>query len=363
MTPTVLHLSNDRTEGPHLSFGPAFASLAAQGALHHVPAVPLALLHQGREHALRDLTRIAAATRPTVLLVQSPGAFPWTPQDVAALVRAAGSPYTVLWEGDAWGGRKPLPPATAAWLAHCDAVFSVATGEQATLFARHTSAPVRYIPQTVPDRLRTDEPVPPLESAAYDAVHIGGSYVRFGLLERIDDALDRRRAITAVRRLPGVRTAVHGAGWRGPGAHGPLPFEHQVRTIRTARLSVNWDHFRRYAGFCSNRLPISLYAGRVHITSRVLDAPWLPGPEAGLHQVETPSEVADRVRELLSWDPALLHRAGLAAHDWVRDRLTNENALRHMLGPSLGLTPTAAEPWRTLAAAEAPAPHTTGARV
>ncbi|MEV0090187.1 hypothetical protein [Streptomyces sp. NPDC050738] len=351
--PLVLQLSNDRAAGPRPSFGPAFAALAAAGELRHTAAVPLALLPMGREPALRALTRIAAATRPDVVLVQSPGSFPWLPDDVAALLRAAGSPHVVLWEGDAWGGRKPLPAGTAAWLAHADAAFSVALGEQAALFARHTRAPVRYIPNTVPGHLCTDAPVPDLESAAYDTVHIGGSYVRLGLFERVDDARDRRRAVAAVRRLRGVRTAVYGAGWRGAGALGPLPFDRQVHTIRTARLSFNWDHFRRHPGFFSNRLPISLYAGRVHVTSRVLDAPWLPGPEHGLHQVATPGELASRTRELLSSDPGQLHRAGLAAREWVQDRLTNENALRHMLTGPLGIPAPPADPWHHFADAPA----------
>ncbi|MFC9247431.1 hypothetical protein ACFT7S_26545 [Streptomyces sp. NPDC057136] len=348
--PTVLHLSNDRATGPHLSFGPAFAALTAGGLLRHEPVVPLALLGAGPDEAVRTIGRLAAQARPAVVLVQSPGAFPWQSADVAALLRAAGSPPVIFWEGDAWGGRKPLPAGAVAWLRHADAVYSVALGGQATLFGRHTSAPVRYIPQTVPDRLRTAEPVPPIEEALYDAVLIGGHYVRFGCFERVDDALDRKRAVKGVLRLPGMRAALHGHGWKGPAAHGPLPFDQQVRAIREGRLSFNWDHFRRYPGSCSNRLPISLYAGRPHITSRVRGVDWLPGPKQGLHQADTPAEVVDTVRELLRREPAELHRAGLAGHHWVRDRLTNENALRHMLAGPLGIDRPPAEPWQAIAA-------------
>lgn len=350
-SPVVLQLSNERTPGPGVGFTPAFRALAARGELQHTVVLPLALLQepgQTASAAVEAVRRAAAEVRPDVLFVQSPGGFPWDKESVATVLRAAGGPQVILWEGDVWGGRKRLPQATTVWANASDAVYSVAMGKQEDLFARFTRSPIRYVPHTVPDHLRTDDPVPPLDSTTYDAVHIGGRYVRFGRLERIEGALSRQRAVTGVRRLRGVRTAVHGPGWRGRGAHGPLPFGEQVRTLRTARLSFGWDHFNRYPGVCSNRVPISLYSGRVHVTSKVVGARWLPGPRQGLHQADTVDDLVHTVRTLLAADPAELHLAGLAGHCWVHDRLTDDNALRYMLGGPLGIAPPPDDPWAQL---------------
>ncbi|SDK51122.1 glycosyltransferase family protein [Streptomyces indicus] len=360
--PTVLHLTNDARPELHLSFGEAFAALAADGLLTHVPVAPVALLarHRGRAEALAEIHRVAEQARPAVLFVQTPGRFPWTGEDVARLLRRLGSPQVLLWEGDAWGGRKPVPQGLAAWLRHADTVFSVSLGAQAEVFGRHTPRPVRYVAQTVPERLVTDDPVPPPSDAAYDVMHIGGRYLRLGVFERVDGARQRGRLVRALQRLPGCRFAVHGSGWRGPGALGPVPFDDQVRALRRARISVGWDHFAGRTGYFSNRLPISLYAGRPHVTVRPPGATWLPGPEHGLHLVDSPAEAVATVAALLRTDPAALHATGLAAHRWVVDRLTNLNALRHMLGSHLDVPPPPADPWQAIAAmdraARAPQP-------
>ncbi|WP_369777323.1 hypothetical protein [Streptomyces sp. R33] len=354
-SPTVLHLTNDREPpGPGLSFGGAFRALAVDGALTHVPLAPAALLAAGRAAALAEIRRAAERARPEVLFVQTPGNFPWTEADVADLLRRLGSPIVVMWEGDPWGGRKPVLPSMEPWLRYADTVFTPGLGIQALLLGRYTRRPVRYIPQTVPHRLWDDGPVPGVDATAHDVMHIGSCFVRFGVFERIDGARERQRFVRSLQRLPGCRFAVHGHGWRGRGALGPVPFDHQVDALRTTRISANWDHFPGRDGYFSNRLPISLFAGRPHVTTRPLNTDWLPGPECGLHLVDSPAQAVDRVTELLRADPAQLHAAGLAGHTWVRTRLTETNALRHMLTRHLASVPAPrADPWQEIAAMDA----------
>ncbi len=353
--PTVLCLSNDTEYGPKENFGPAFAALEAEGVLRHRRIATLAeLAGAGREQALRTMRQFAAETRPDLILVLSPGGFPWQDEDVASLLRTCADPPVILWEGDPWGGRKPVLPGTKPWLRRADTVFTVGLGVQAELLDTFTRRPVRYIAQTVPQRLWDDSPVPEPVSAKYDVMHIGGCFVRFKVLERIDGARQRLRLVSALQKLDNCRFAVHGSGWKGPGALGPVPFDDQLKALRTARISANWDHFPGRDGYCSNRLPLSLFAGRPHVTTRPLHTPWLPGPEQGLHLVDTVREAVDRVAELLRADPETLHTAGVAGHDWVRTRLTEVNALRFMLGDHLPLAPPPADPWEAIAAMDRP---------
>ena len=77
----------------------------------------------------------------------------------------------------------------------------------------------------------------------------------------------------------------------------------------TARISANWDHCPGRDGYFSNRLPISLFAGRPHVTTRPLNTGWLPGPECGLHLVDSITEAVDRVTDALERAGAVVRAA------------------------------------------------------
>ena len=81
-----------------------------------------------------------------------------------------------------------------------------------------------------------------------------------------------------------------------------LPLRHHLRNaaarstreclrseLQRSRLTACINHYPDYPGNFSDRLAISLYAGRVHVTNRTPGAHWLPGPDHGLHFAETPA--------------------------------------------------------------------------
>ncbi|WP_433450416.1 glycosyltransferase family protein [Streptomyces sp. CA-142005] len=348
--PVVLHLSNEASVGPTLGFGSDFGELEVESLLHYVPVTPMEFLPRGLSRALQEVSRRAVEAKPDVIFVQSPHGFPWTEKSVARLLRQVGHPPVIYWEGDGWGGRRTLPEGSRAWLRHADTVFSVALGPQAQLLGSHSRHPVRYVCSVMSTWLQVSGPVTPIEEAEHDVMHIGGCYTRLGFFACIDGALERRRLVRRLSREHGRRLAVYGPGWRGPSARGRLAYSEQIRTLRRSRLSANWQHFPHYPGYFSDRLPISLYAGRPHISSRPPGVTWLPGPDQGLHLVNSVDEAVSRVRDLLRTDPAELHAAGLAAHHWVRSRLTSRNALRYMLGDYLPVPPPPADPWQAIAA-------------
>ncbi|MDT9691289.1 glycosyltransferase [Streptomyces sp. P9(2023)] len=352
--PLVLQIANERALEPGSRFVRAFGRLASEGLLRHTVVSPLTLLAGGRETALDQLHTEVRGLRPAAVLVQSPGAFPWTDGDVRALLGLLGDPPVVFWEGDAWGGRKQLTPGSVAWLGAAARVHSVALGPQAALLRRHSRAPVRYVPHVLPLSF-DDTPVPPLDQASDDVVAVGNCYVRFGCWGGLEGSLDRVRMVRGLRRLPGCRFAVYGSRWRGRGARGPAPFPRQVEVLRQGRITAGWDHFTGYPGYFSDRLPIALSAGRPHVTSRQPGLEWLPGPETGLHLAGTPAEAVSLVRRLLAVDDDELHAAGLRGHAWVRERLTDREALLHMLGGLVTLPLPPADPWQAFAQPLVPA--------
>ncbi|WP_328907685.1 hypothetical protein OG230_34440 [Streptomyces sp. NBC_00234] len=337
--PLVLQIANEPVLEPSSRFVRVFGRLAADGLLRHAVVSPLALLGGGREAALRQLHAEVGELRPAAVFVQTPGAFPWTDDDVRALLALLGDPPVVFWEGDAWGGHKQLTPGSVAWLEAAARVYSVALGPQAALLRRRSHASVRYVPHVLPLSF-DDTPAPPLGEAFDDVVAMGNCYVRFGCWGGVEGSLDRSRMVRGLLRLPGCRFAVYGARWRGRGARGPAPFPRQVEVLRQGRITAGWDHYTEYPGYFSDRLPIALSAGRPHVTSRQPGLDWLPGPRTGLHLAATPAEAVSIVRRLLAADDDDLH-----GHAWVRERLTDQEALLHMLGGLVTPPSPPADPW------------------
>jgi len=352
--PTILHVTDDRAMNPVLRFTRGFTALSQEGLIRHRVIAPLATAdRQSPAAALRELAHVAEQTRPDLLFVHPIGALPWTDDYLAALLRRAGSPHIVFWEGDAISDYRAKQSNRSVWYRAADTVFTTGLGATRRAVSRYTRRPPRYVPNVIPGCLLTPAAIPPITEAAYDAMQIGHLFTRLGLYDGVAGARKRRRTVNGIRRLPGCRTAVYGAGWRGRGALGLLPFDAQVSAMRTARFSFSWSHFPGRFGEFSDRLPISMYAGRPHIGTRPGPVSWLPGPDQGLHLTGSPAETVALARELLHTDDTTLDSMGRALHHWVRDRLTERNALLHMLGPILGLPAPPADPWGAIAEMDA----------
>ncbi|MFF1342953.1 hypothetical protein ACFVYT_34625 [Streptomyces sp. NPDC058290] len=336
-TPLVLQISNEpEPSGPRTRFARAFEDLADAGLLRYACAVPAA----GDQ---------LPSSRPDLVFVQSPQSYPWTNRHVRKWLRTAGEPPVVVWEGDAWGGlTKPLRGRNLAWMRAAVEVFSVAAGGQAAMLRRACGRPVRYVPHVAPLHLLAAPRGP--EPAAGGVTLVGKRLTYLGI-ELIPDDRERALFVAELRKVAGPRLAVYGTGWRGPCARGPVPFPEQLTVMEGALISAGWDRYRKHTGYFSDRLPIAMCAGRVHVTSRQPGLGWLPGPDRGLHLMDTPRAAAGRVRELLRRDPEELLVQGRWMSEWARARLTERQALLHMLSPYIPLLPAPpTDPWAGLAA-------------
>jgi hypothetical protein len=79
-------------------------------------------------------------------------------------------------------------------------------------------------------------------------------------------------------------------------------------------------------------LPISLLAGRVHVTTAHRNMGWIPSDLPGLHFAQSPREVCRTVDQLLAAPVDDVLAAGAEAHRWVRGRLSDAVTARFMLG-------------------------------
>ncbi len=358
--PRVLMVTNESVAGSEAGFRDALDRLVAAAEIGAwAAAEPRAWLQQGEDWP-EVVARTAQAARdlgPDIVLVLSPGGCPWRPDDVSTLLAAAGSGADVLyWEGDAWGGRKRANAAMDAWAARARTVFSVAGGSQARRLVRGGAADVRLVLQTYCQVQYREALTWSAEREPggdrVDVLCIGNSAVRrWWIPPGVPGARQRRRVVTDLQREPLISFGVNGRGWSGPTALGALPYGQQVTAMRRSLVTVNWDHFPTLPSYSSDRLPISMLAGRVHVTTRHPATPWLPGEAEGLVLVERPDDVRPAVRRLVRAPAADLIDLGRRAHAWVLGRCSDVEAMRHMLSSvAEQVAPPPADPWAALPA-------------
>jgi hypothetical protein len=352
----LLMITNEPRPGDEPGLREAYASMVAAGEIgsfRAVAPVPIAAEH-GRSAALSELVEVARAEQPNVVLVLSPTRLEHDAVWVQQFLRSIRDPAVLYWEGDAWHRlAKPVNRSVRAWLAAADVVFTVARRPQDDLFRRLGARDVRFIPHTYCHvQFREGEEQDPRDEVGivYDVVVIGSGLAHFGLVSRMPGARDRARLVRRLQRQKDLRVAVFGSGWRGRCAKGRLPYSEQVRAIRQALVSANWDYFPRYESYVSDRLATSLIAGRAHVTTGHRGLKWLPGGEAGLFLEPSVPAVIGRLRQLVGLPVEHQLELGARAHRWVKNRLSDRQAARYILGAVDGrmLEALPSEPWHRL---------------
>lgn len=331
-------VSNQIEAMGHAGFRDTYRAMEAAGELaafgYLTPRATTAA--RGQDASLRELMEEGRLFRPDVLLVATANGFGHSPAWVRNLIESARKPTVIYWEGDPWHRwAKPVNRSMASWLAVADVVFTSARRPHVSLFRRAGASDVRFLPQTYCHVMFSHaeqwEP-PAMTSPQYDAVMVGGRLAHLGGLSRIPGASGRARLVRMLQRDRDLRLAVYGHGWSGPGAMGVLPFAEQVRAIRESLTSCIWDHFPRHESYASNRLAISMVAGRPHVTTAHDNFDWITSPRDGLFVERSVSAVARRVHELAQASPSDLLALGRRAHQWARERLSDRMSARFMLG-------------------------------
>lgn len=331
-------ISNQVSSRGHAGLRDGYNELVRLGKLtsfHSVTPVATARA-RGHEASLNELMRAGEESRPDVVLVTTPHAFhhelPW----VRGLLERCGDPRVLYWEGDPWHRwAKPMNRSMRAWLTASDIVFTHAREPHFSMFRRAGAADIRFRPETYchvqfRDAERTDPlaDTPPL----YHVAVIGSRLAHWGGLSRIPGAASRLRLVRSLQRLPEMRLALYGRGWSGRGAMGELPYTRQPQAIRECLVSANWDHFPGHENYISDRLPISMIAGRVHVTTAHPRSHWMPGEDIGVFTERSIPALRNRIRELVASPTEEVLRLGRAAHEWASGRLSDRESTRFMLG-------------------------------
>lgn len=332
----------------------AFNELAEAGAVHSVRFS--SWKPQGREdEAARDIRLVSEfAAEYDYAIVLSPRADSISPQAYESLDRAIGARTLAIWEGDAVTLQR-LPPTVSMWFRRANAVFSQWGAPQPETILRAGAQAVFLLPATYCHvQFAEAELTPPSPEFERDVVMIANENKSLRRPFGMSGSAARRRLATLARRA-GFDFELAGRGWPVSWEIDQMPFAQQSARIRQSRISINWDHAPSFADSSSNRLPISLISGRVHVTTQHPGMSWLPAGEIGLYQESSVAGVINRTRETLSQPDQSVFELGVANWKWARGRLSHRQSVRYqystLTGKSISNLPR--EPW-----AELPGPWT-----
>jgi hypothetical protein len=344
--PRVLHVPNEPGAFRQLGYRAALKSLAESGTVGEVRSYSLLreVLAGRGTRAHEELLCLIKEMQPDAIFLQHVDGMRLTEQRLGRIRRAAPHAVIIFHEGDAYGRGKPLPGDAIRVAAAADYVFTVGAGSFKERFERDCQR-VDYVPHGW-DQVRFPDPEGPLADEL-DLVMIGNRVTSRAPWRRMPGALDRERLGAHLERgIDRLRTAIYGRGWKGAAARGWLNYDDQLRLLQRARVSVNWDYFPEEPSYFSDRLPISLVAGRPHVTTRHPGYEWLPASKSGLYLADSPDEGFEIALALLRRDPEQLMTEAAAGRAWAERYLSQRNVTTFMLWRA-GLIDDKAErfPW------------------
>ena len=299
----------------------------------------------------QKFTQILEERRPSLLiLVGSPIRFGTTAEERNNLSRQLNSTQIVYWEGDAWGRGKPLTSSLRFWLGMADHVFHTG-GIPRVRSHVGTGSYVHFAPNAychVQFASAEREGPPPVSSNA--VVMIGNNVTRSRIpipgLTGIPGGLPRwRLARKAERRFRDSGFHLYGHNWPSSMSSGSLPFNKQINMIRSGSLSINWDHFAHYPNYSSDRLTISLLAGRPHITTDHPPNCWFPELD-GLKLASSITGILKYADEVRYSSPLDRFQWGQKLWEWTRHRMSTRSLAVFMLSRIFAeISPPRLEPW------------------
>lgn len=346
----LLVLSNDSTRAPAPGMRDGYQALVRSGELEDVRFA------SWRESTTESVLSAVGSDRWDALVVWSPRTFPRTQRDFQALdERLLGRPIH-MWEGDHWASRRLSASAKQYWLPRTDTVFNSAGYPATQSFIR---AGAKRVVPTISgyDHIRFEREEKSFGSNRADSlkslVMIGsnptnllGKYLRPG-------ASERRRLARNLRQDYSDDFSLFGRGWPRSWAVPTVGFESQVSAVRSHLVSTMWDHYPKLPLAASNRLAISLLAGRPHVMTLHPEAGWLQGVLPGLYLEPSVEDVRARIRELLGTPRSVALQLGEQAWRVARSCLSQRELVRYIMSHiDPQIAPPAGAVWDTLSRLE-----------
>jgi spore maturation protein CgeB len=320
----LLHLPNEATlDNRNMQIGArkAFNALVDAGEIQAYSV--FSFLYESKnlgssEAARKKILEEAERFKPNVIFWQHIGHFDAPAEFLNRLKNIESKPILAYQEADPYSRFfKRMNKELKVILAEADIVFMVGLGEFAELAKEAGARKIYFAPHNF-ETVRSGKPWSPSQDREFDIIMIAncgrtkipGRYFPGGR--------NRKKLAEMLTKRFGKRFALYGKGWDNlESSRGMLPFDQQEKAIRSAWVSINWDHFDTVPYYFSNRLPISLAAGVPHITT------YHPGYEhifkgcKGLYAVKSVEQAVETAHYLLSLPKSDLIEEGLQGQSFV----------------------------------------------
>jgi hypothetical protein len=268
------------------------------------------------------------------LFIWSPRNFPDTKEQFERLSDAIGHRTVIYWEGDPWTktGIKKFFPQMFWWAQLSTCVFSVA-GDPQLGHLRNFAPRVLLIPHTYCHVQFRNEEIsePPSTPEVPSLVMVANQVASLPFIYGVPGSGTRFALANALKFKYGARFELHGTNWPKWLNSGKLNYRDQALTVRKHSFSVNWDNFPLHTSYASDRLPISLLAGRVHLTSYHPGKNYYGTPDVGLRVSNSFTSFLAEVELLYNSDPKILYHQGLEGYKWARNRLSHRQSAQFMI--------------------------------
>jgi hypothetical protein len=234
------------------------------------------------------------------------------------------------------------------WAAESQVIFSVAKEPHITIFRSISQAKIVFIPHTYCHIQFAQQEIsePPKLTTSKTAVMIGSQTAKIPFIYGTPGSGIRFLVGTSLKLRHGEDFQLFGNRWPRSFSAGTVDYSQQAKLIREFSLSVNWDNFVNHESYASDRLPISLLAGRVHVTSSHPGISHYGGEETGLVQAQGLLDIHRKIGELRDLDPLTLSHMGLEAYKWSRNRFSHREAARFMFSHITTVVPKIRmQPW------------------
>ena len=348
----VLVLTNEHFLDSASGQKDAIRILAQEDLIDSVEFVSHSLSRDG----YKNYSAVASALEENhfdILVIWSPRIFPETRDEFEEIIQKVNGRPIYYWEGDPWTstGIKSWTEQMKWWALESQLIFTVAKEPHITMFRSASDAKIVFIPQTYCHvQFRKAELTQPLSlSESKSVVMIGSQTARIPFVYGTPGSGMRFLAGISLKLRFGHDFQLFGNKWPRGFSAGKVEYAQQANLIREFSMSANWDNFIHHESYVSDRLPIALLAGRVHITSSHPGKNYYGSEDIGLFQVKGLFDLHQKIDELRAFDPVKLSSMGLEAHKWARNRFSHREAARFMFSKITNNIPSPqSEPWRDL---------------
>jgi len=298
----------------------------------------------------RFLNLLEESNPSKIFLMGSPTHLGRSRADFHILSEATRGRTIIYWDSDGWGRGKPFGAPLRFWAFRADYFFH-AGGVPNPLEKASTATLVRYAPQTYCHVLfGKAEQIPPSPKSEDSVLMIANNVTRTGIpipgLTGIGGGLGRYVMARTARAALGSEFEIAGRGWPVGWRAKPMEFSSQIEGIRSHGYSLSWDHFNHRSGYYSDRLPISLLAGRPHVSNRHQDLGWLRESGIGYYPVNSAASAVKVVKNLRQRPEAESRETELLTWEWARKNLSSRQLARFILSTlDNSVTPPIGSPW------------------